>query len=59
MYMADTVIEVDNVSKRYELGKIGSGSLRRDLQHWWNKSVLKKKILFSMPIAQEVGLFGH
>lgn len=33
--MSDTVIKVENISKRYELGVFGSGSLVRDLQSWW------------------------
>jgi len=33
--MADTVIEVDNVSKYYRLGVIGTGTLRQDLSRWW------------------------
>ncbi|MGZ3838626.1 MAG: ABC transporter ATP-binding protein [Flavisolibacter sp.] len=42
-HMGETVLEVENLSKRYRLGTIGTGSLRQDLQHWWNKSVLRKK----------------
>lgn len=41
--MADTVIQVENLSKLYRLGVIGTGSFRQDLQHWWNTSVLKKQ----------------
>ncbi|MCW3091602.1 MAG: transporter [Ferruginibacter sp.] len=41
--MSETVIEVENISKLYKLGKIGSGSLRKDLQYWWKSSVLKKE----------------
>jgi len=40
--MAETIIEVENISKLYKLGEIGSGSLRRDLNEWLKKSVLKK-----------------
>jgi len=40
--MAETVIEVQNISKVYKLGQIGSGSLRRDLNNWWKTSVIKK-----------------
>ncbi|WP_205499845.1 ABC transporter ATP-binding protein [Rufibacter psychrotolerans] len=40
--MANTIIEVENLSKLYKLGTIGTGSLRQDLQRWWNSSVLKK-----------------
>ncbi|MCC9138952.1 ABC transporter ATP-binding protein [Pontibacter silvestris] len=41
--MADIVIEVENLSKMYRLGTIGTGSLRQDLQHWWTTAVLKKE----------------
>lgn len=30
-----TVIKVENVSKQYRLGLIGSGTLREDLEGWW------------------------
>lgn len=30
-------IEVTNLSKKYRLGSIGMGSLRDDLNQWWNK----------------------
>jgi lipopolysaccharide transport system ATP-binding protein len=40
--MAENVIEVQNISKLYKLGKIGSGSLRRDINTWWKKSIIKK-----------------
>lgn len=32
-----TVIKVENVSKRYQLGTIGTKSLSGDLQRWWAK----------------------
>ncbi len=41
--MSDVALEVENIYKRYELGTIGSGSLKRDLQQWWATSVLKKE----------------
>jgi lipopolysaccharide transport system ATP-binding protein len=41
--MSDVVIEVENLSKLYNLGTIGSGALRRDLQNWWTTRVLKKE----------------
>ena len=40
--MSDTVIEVQNISKLYRLGTIDSGSLKKELNYWWKKSVLKK-----------------
>jgi len=33
--MPDTVISIENVSKSYRLGVIGSGTLREDVQSWW------------------------
>ncbi|MBF9253912.1 ATP-binding cassette domain-containing protein [Pontibacter sp. 172403-2] len=41
--MGDVVIEVENLSKLYRLGTIGTGSLRQDLQRWWTTSVLKQE----------------
>lgn len=43
--MSKTVIQVDNISKLYNLGTIGSGSLRRDMQLWWQKNILNKEDL--------------
>lgn len=40
--MSDLAIQVDNVSKRYQLGTIGTGSFRNDLHQWWNTKVLKR-----------------
>ena len=40
--MSENAIEVENISKLYNLGKIGSGSLRRDMNRWWKNAVLKK-----------------
>lgn len=39
--MSDIVIKAENISKLYHLGKIGTGSLRRDMQYWWKKNILK------------------
>jgi len=37
-FMSDTVIKVENLSKQYQLGTIGSGTLYRDLQSWWART---------------------
>jgi lipopolysaccharide transport system ATP-binding protein len=34
---SSTAIEVINLSKKYQLGSIGHGSLHKDLQSWWAK----------------------
>lgn len=41
--MSETVIQAENISKLYRLGSIGSGSLRRDMQYWWQNTILKKE----------------
>jgi lipopolysaccharide transport system ATP-binding protein len=33
--MSDVVISVENLSKTYQLGVIGTGTLRGDMQRWW------------------------
>jgi len=35
--MADTIIKVENLSKQYRLGEIGTGSLSHDLNRWWHQ----------------------
>ena len=32
-----TVIEVDDIWKKYRLGVIGTGSLRHDFERWWHR----------------------
>lgn len=34
--MSDVVINVENVSKLYRLGKIGTGTFTHDLNRWWH-----------------------
>jgi lipopolysaccharide transport system ATP-binding protein len=33
--MSDTVIKVENLSKQYRLGLVGTGTLSHDLKRWW------------------------
>ncbi|GAB2784042.1 hypothetical protein GCM10027275_30180 [Rhabdobacter roseus] len=33
--MSDTVIQVDTISKLYQLGEISTGTLSRDVSRWW------------------------
>jgi lipopolysaccharide transport system ATP-binding protein len=35
--MSDIVIKVENLSKQYQLGLVGTGTLRRDLQRWYSR----------------------
>jgi lipopolysaccharide transport system ATP-binding protein len=32
-----TAIKVENLSKQYRLGKVGTGTLRHDLNRWWHR----------------------
>ncbi|NDK54531.1 ABC transporter ATP-binding protein [Pontibacter fetidus] len=41
--MADKIIQVENISKLYHLGTIGTGSFRQDMQKWWNRHMLRKQ----------------
>jgi lipopolysaccharide transport system ATP-binding protein len=36
-------IKVENLSKIYRLGEIGTGTISRDLERWWATKVLKKE----------------
>jgi lipopolysaccharide transport system ATP-binding protein len=40
--MSEIAIQVEKLSKRYQLGTIGTGSLRRDMQRWWTMRMRKK-----------------
>lgn len=33
--MSDTVIQIENISKLYQLGEISTGTLSRDMHRWW------------------------
>lgn len=35
--MSNTVIKVENLSKQYRLGEVGTGTISHDLNRWWHK----------------------
>jgi homopolymeric O-antigen transport system ATP-binding protein len=35
--MSDIILKVNNISKQYRLGLIGTGTLSHDLNRWWSK----------------------
>ncbi|ALI99907.1 ABC transporter ATP-binding protein [Rufibacter tibetensis] len=47
--MGEVAIQVENLSKVYQLGTIGTGTLRQDFSRWWTTSVLKKEDPFHIP----------
>ncbi len=34
--MSDIILEIDNISKLYRLGSVGTGTLSHDLRRWWH-----------------------
>jgi glycosyltransferase involved in cell wall biosynthesis len=41
--MSQTVIQVENLSKAYQIGKIGTGTVSRDFERFWMTKVLRKE----------------
>ena len=39
------VVKVENITKRYRLGTLGSGTLAEDFQNWFNRSVLRRPLV--------------
>ena len=35
--MSKIAIKVENLSKAYQLGNIGTGTISRDIERWWAK----------------------
>lgn len=35
--MSETIIKVENLSKQYRLGEVGTGTISHDLNRWWAK----------------------
>ncbi|MCA0131985.1 ABC transporter ATP-binding protein [Winogradskyella alexanderae] len=35
--MSDIILQVENISKQYRLGLVGTGTLSHDLNRWWHK----------------------
>lgn len=35
--MSNTLLKIENVSKRYRLGEVGTGTISHDLNRWWAK----------------------
>ena len=33
--MSEVVLKIENVSKQYRLGLVGTGTLGHDLKRWW------------------------
>jgi len=55
--MSDTIIKVENLSKQYQLGQVGTGTLTRDLQRWYCRITGKEDP--TLKIGQENILSAH
>jgi lipopolysaccharide transport system ATP-binding protein len=40
--MPQTVIKIENLSKLYRLGQVGTGTLSHDLNRWWRMNILRQ-----------------
>ena len=40
--MTQTVIKIENLSKIYRLGEVGTGTLSHDLNRWWKMNILRQ-----------------
>lgn len=41
--MSNIAIKIENLSKQYRLGRIGTGTLSHDLKRWWTVSILGRE----------------
>lgn len=41
--MGSLAIKVEHLSKAYQLGQIGTGTISRDIERWWTTKVLRKE----------------
>jgi lipopolysaccharide transport system ATP-binding protein len=46
--MSKTVIKIENLSKIYRLGEVGTGTLTHDLARWWKMNVLGQEDPYAM-----------
>ena len=45
--MPQPIIKIENLSKLYRLGEVGTGTLSHDLNRWWKTKVLRKEDPYS------------
>ncbi len=39
--MSETIVRIENLSKSYQLGAIGTGTFYGDVKRWWAKKLKK------------------
>lgn len=57
--MTNIAIQVEDVSKLYQLGTIGTGSLKKDLHRWWTTAVQRKEDPFADDLGAETNGVGQ
>lgn len=40
--MKDIILKAENISKQYRLGKVGTGTIKHDLNRWWHSLIGKE-----------------
>jgi ABC-type polysaccharide/polyol phosphate transport system ATPase subunit len=55
--MSDVVIRVENISKLYRLGEVGTGSLAHDVNRWWHR--VRGKEDPYLKIGEVLGIIGR
>lgn len=46
--MKNIALEVENLSKQYRLGQVGTGTLSHDLNRWWHKIRARKILILKL-----------
>ncbi len=54
-----TVIKVENLSKAYQLGQIGTGTLSQDIERWWAKTRGKEDPFFKIGEVNDRATAGN
>src|SRR5882762_2067589 len=57
--MTDTVIKVQNLSKQYRLGEIGTGSFAHDINRWWHRMRGKEDPYIKIGEANDRSIKGN
>lgn len=46
--MKNIALEVENLSKQYRLGQVGTGTLSHDTNRWWHKIRARKILILKL-----------
>ncbi|NVK84727.1 MAG: ABC transporter ATP-binding protein, partial [Cytophagia bacterium] len=57
--MSDIVIKVENLSKQYRLGTVGTGTISHDLNRWWAQVRGKEDPFLKIGEANDRSLVGN